>query len=86
MTPAQALREAHVAGQQGLFEVSSHALRRMMERNVTREDIRCALRSATSATHQDVDKWRLEGGRDVDGEPLGVVAVFVDRRIIITVF
>lgn len=69
------------------FDLSRHALRRMGERNVTRWDICLALSSATSATKEEgTDKWRLDGGCDDDGLPLGVVIVFTPRGLIVTVF
>ena len=86
MTSAKALQEAKAAGRSGLFEVSSHALKRMMERNVTRRDIQLALQSATAATHEGGEKWRLDGGKDDDGDDLGVVIVLAGRRIVVTVF
>ncbi len=67
------------------FELTFHALQRMRERNATRWDICLALRSATIALHQEGDRWRLEGGRDDDGEPLGLVVVFTGRGLIVTV-
>jgi hypothetical protein len=86
MTPSEALREAARAGYSGQFEVSSHCLRRMRERNVTRRDICLALRSATTAAHEDGEKWCLKGGRDDDGEALAVVIVFTGHGLIVSVF
>ncbi len=86
MTPSEALQQAALAGKMGQFDVSSHCLKRMRERRVTRYDIRLALQSATGATHQDGDKWRLEGGRDDGGDELGVVVVFTGHTLVVTVF
>jgi hypothetical protein len=86
MTPSDALKEAARAGKYRQFEVSSHAHKRMQERNVTRRDIALALASATSAAHQGGEKWRLDGGVDDAGDALGVVIVFTGRGLIVTVF
>lgn len=86
MTPAQALREASLAGRSRQFEISRHALTRMKERNVTVRDIGLALESATQATFEAENKWRLEGGEDDTGDPLGVVIVFTGRGLVVTVF
>ncbi|HKY37252.1 MAG TPA: hypothetical protein VJN18_15015 [Polyangiaceae bacterium] len=55
---------------------------------MTRRDICCALKSATTAQEQDATeaKWRLTGGCDDDGESLGVVIIFSGRQLIVTVF
>jgi hypothetical protein len=86
MTASEALRDAALAGRLGQFEVSSHCLVRMRQRNVTRRDICLALRSATSAVQQAEAKWRLNGGRDDDGEPLDVVVAFTGNVLVVTVF
>lgn len=87
MTPVEALREAARAGLANQFEVSSHAHRRMGERGATRADICCALRSSLAAIVQENDrKWRLEGGRDLDGDELIVVIVFTGQGVVVTVF
>ena len=86
MTPADALREASLAGRSGQFEVSSDCLVRMRQRNVTRRDICLALRSATSAVQQTEAKWRIDGGRDDDGDSLDVVVAFTSGVLVVTVF
>jgi hypothetical protein len=86
MTPAEALQEAARAGRSGQFEVSSHALKRMRERNVTRRDIRLALASAKVAIHQGGEKWRLEGGFDDASDALDVVIVLTGRGLVVSVF
>jgi hypothetical protein len=58
----------------------------MQQRSVGREDIRQALMSASTAVHEVDRKWRLEGGVDTDGDPLGVVIVFTGRGLVVTVF
>lgn len=86
MTPAEALREASLSGRFDQFEVSSHAMDQMLERNVTRRDIRCALKTASVAVSEPGERWRVEGGRDDAGDPLTLIVVFDGRTIIVTVF
>lgn len=86
MSPTEALQEALRAGRFGQFEVSSHCLDRMRLRNATRRDICCALKSATTAKHQEGSKWRLEGGCDEEGVRLDIVIVFTGRGLIVTIF
>lgn len=88
MKPDEALREASQAGRFNQFEISSHARQRMNERNVTRRDICCALQSASDAVMQSApeERWRLNGGRDDDGDALDVVIVLSGRRLIVTLF
>jgi hypothetical protein len=86
MTPTEALQAAALAGRLNQFEISSHALQRMRQRNVTLRDIRLALGSATTAIHEAGTRWRLEGGRDDDGDALDLVVVFNGRVLVVTVF
>ncbi len=87
MNSSEALKEASRAAFANQFEVSKHGLERMAERGATRKDICCAMRSASLATEQEHErKWRLEGGKDLDGEPLTVVIVFTGTGLVVSVF
>lgn len=86
MTPAEALREAALAGRVEQFEVSWHALQRMRERHVTHRDIATALKTATAATHEQGARWRLDGGHDIDGQSLVLVVVLTGRCLVVTMF
>jgi hypothetical protein len=81
-----ALRRAHHAGETNLFRLTAHAMQRMMERDVSRGDIASALRSATSAIAQPGDRWRLEGGADLAGDPLTIVAALRSGVVVVTMF
>lgn|GEM_PF-1808894 len=83
-SPDAALREAKLVAQLNQFGLSRHATRRMQERNVTRDDIRHALRTATEATYGD-RCWRLDGGRDLGGEDLTVVLTLSGGAVVVTV-
>lgn len=85
MSPAEALKEAKLVGRLGRFGLTRHAAERMRERNVIRKDIGHALQTANAAT-QDGECWRLEGGQDLEGDPLTVVVVFTGFGVVVTVF
>lgn len=87
MTPSEALAEVHRAGASGDFYVSPHARERQGERSVQRVDLQEAMRTATNATFQsDRDTWRIDGGKDFDGDDLTVVVVFDAGVVVVTVF
>jgi hypothetical protein len=88
VTPRDALEAAQEAGRTGrLLWWSTHAHEQARERNVTRCDARAALASATQAIYQpENDRWRIEGGKDLDGDDLTVVVVFEGGVIIVTFF
>ena len=87
VTPSQALDAVHEAGKTGRFDVSTHAKEEAAECSATRYDIQEALRTATTAIHQaGRDRWRIEGGKDLDGDDLTVVVVFEGDVVVITVF
>lgn len=85
MSPAEALKEARLVGRLGRFGLTRHAAERMRERDVSRKDIGQALQTANIAIRDD-ECWRLEGGHDLEGEPLTVVVVFTGFRVVVTVF
>lgn len=87
MTPKKALQAAALAGRIQQFDVSWHARQRMNERKVTQADLRAALSNASRAIYQETEnRWRLEGGADLDGDPLTLVVQFRPRCLLITVF
>ncbi len=89
MTSKEALREAQTGARLGRVEVSRHARTRMSQRGVKAEDLRTVIVSATSATEQKEDgeqRWRLEGGKDLDAEELTVVVAFRFGVTVVTVF
>jgi len=67
--------------------ITSHARRRMAERDVTELDVWMALLTATAAFPQsDLDNWRVEGGRDVDGDDLTLICDLDADVIVVTLF
>lgn len=64
-----------------------HARQQMRARRVRAADICRALATATRAVPQDSPrKWRFEGGTDVDGDDLIVVASFENGVVVVSVF
>jgi hypothetical protein len=85
VTPRDALEIANAAGRTGQFYVvCDHASRK---HNVTRKDIASGLATATRVSHQaDNDRWRIEGGHDLDGDGLTVIVAFEDGVIVVTAY
>lgn len=68
-TPAQALADIKGYTSANRIFVTSHAQMRLRQRGLTAEDLRSAIRSATSAEWREEDKaWRVSGGKDLDNE------------------
>ncbi len=65
---------------------TGHALTRMDDRGASRADVRSALITATSARRQERGTWRVEGGRDLDGDDLTAVVDIEADVIVVTVF
>ena len=70
----------------GIFLLSDHAEERMVERKVTRLDIRAAIAAATVAEWQESGTWAIRGGVDRQGMALTVVVVLVRGMMVVTVF
>ena len=85
MTPRKALQAAQAAGRTGQFYiVTNHPFGK---HNVTRNDIASGLATATRATYQaDNDRWRIEGGTDLDGDDLTVILAFEAGVIVVTAY
>jgi hypothetical protein len=87
MSPSEALAAAREAGVTGRFFIVAHALSRQEERSVSRFDLRNALMTAKVARYQpSKDRWRLEGGVDLDEDDLTVVIEIDSGVVVITVF
>ncbi len=85
MTPRQALEAVRAAGRTDQFYIATD--HPFGKHNVTRHDIASGLATAAKATHQpDNDRWRIEGGHDVDGDDLTVIVRFEDGVIVVTAF
>jgi len=87
VTPEEALEAAQDAGRTGRLDWTPHAYEQARKRNIKKLDARAALASATHAVYQpENDRWRIEGGQDLEGDDLTVVVVFEGLLVIITFF
>jgi hypothetical protein len=83
----KALELAREAASQGLVVFSEHARLRMVQEQVSENDVVIAMRTATRADPGDgPDRWRLSGGATDDGRELCVVVALVWNTIVVTVF
>jgi hypothetical protein len=58
----------------------------MRERGASRADVRRALETATGCEAEPDERWKVTGGVDLDGDPLGAVVVLEDGVVVVTVF
>lgn len=65
---------------------TGHALLRMDGRGANPNDVRNALITATSARRQERGTWRIEGGRDLDGDDLTAIVDIEADVIVVTLF
>ena len=86
MNSSDALREIQGHAAVNSIRFTDHAEARMSARSVSRADVRCALVTADVAVAGDNGAWRVEGGRDLDGEGLAVVVVIDRGAVVVTVF
>jgi len=91
MDAKQALDAAKTASAQRRVRVSRHGREQMECRCASWADVLEAVFTATSAIYDPGDppreKWRFEGGRDVDGDGLVLVVEFTDGEArVVTVF
>ncbi len=75
------------AARYGRVILSRHAQDEAENANVQAMDIENAIRTATAAVPQENEKYRLEGGTDLDGGALTVVVREIQPGLfVITVF
>jgi hypothetical protein len=78
-TPQQALADIKGLTSAGRIFITTHARKRMSLRQITAEDIRVAIPSATGAEwNEEDDAWRVYGGVDLDGEET-IVGVAIEH-------
>jgi hypothetical protein len=77
MEPADALALAKQLAVGGRVTWSKHGIDRGVQRNASALDVKNAILTATTAVYREEnDAWKLEGGVDLDDEPLSVVLAF----------
>lgn len=94
MTEQEALAAARAAAALDQFREGWHGTRQPYQmglsrnqwREVTRDDIRRALKTATSAVCEGGDKWRFSGGQDLDDEELVVVFIVTPPGKVVTTY
>jgi hypothetical protein len=83
---AQALADVRGYASAGRIALAEpHVPKRMRERGVRFEDLRCALTGATACHAEPKERWRVDG-RDRDGDDLTVVVVLEDGVLVVTLF
>jgi hypothetical protein len=85
MSPAVALAMIRRAAATHQLRIVTHARERMVQRGMRLADVEHACLSALDATLQDNERWRLDG-KDLDGDPLTVIATIQADVIVVTVF
>jgi len=84
---ADALARIQHAARHGRVLLSRHAQDEAENAGVQARDIENAIRTATVAIEQEQQKYRLEGGCDLDGDALTVVVREVQPGLlVVTVF
>lgn len=87
MSDARALAEIKRLASLGRVDYPAHALERMDERGVERDDVIRALLTASRARWQsNHGTWCVEGGIDRAGDDLTVIVVIEADLVVITVF
>lgn len=85
MTPDEALIQARKVPPHAI-NFSEHARKRRVERRANAADVCSALSTAKVAIAQVDGAWRFEGGVDLDGDDLIVVAVFRHDLLVVSIF
>jgi len=87
MTPTEALTWIQGMFAANRYALTPHAQQRMRSRHIRFDDLRLAAASATRAVLQPAnDRWRVEGGRDMDGDDLTLVVEVRADVLIITLY
>jgi len=82
--PTRARRRIRTLCRAGRWEILLHALDRMIEHDVTVEDVRSVLIGAGSCRAAG-EQWRLSG-LDIVGEPLELIVELTGDVIVVTLF
>jgi hypothetical protein len=85
MTPAEALELIQEYVHFGRTRFTTHALRRMFQRNISRQDVYTAINTALSCLVQEDESWRVTG-QDKEGDELTVIVSIEGGNVIITVY
>ncbi|HEY3545334.1 MAG TPA: DUF4258 domain-containing protein [Propionicimonas sp.] len=86
MQPVEALEAVKGYAGANRIYIGDHARERMEERGATERDIREALMTASACGLQTNGRWKVTGGRDLDGTELELVVVIEDGLVVMTLF
>jgi len=84
VNPTRASRRIRSLCRAGRWEILPHAVERMIERDVTVDDVRAVLIGAESCRAKG-KRWRLSG-LDVLGQPLDLVVELTADVLVVTLF
>lgn len=85
MTPAEALELIKEYASFGRVSFEDHSLDQLEDRNISREDVYCALETATSCQAEPKERWKMTGV-DTWGETLNVIVAINGAVCVITIF
>ncbi len=84
MNPTRARRKIRELARAGKWEIASHAVKRMVERDATVHDVYAVLTRAESCHPSDA-RWRL-AGVDTIGEELVLLVELMEEVVVVTLF
>lgn len=84
-SPEEALKDIKGYAGAGRVAYTRHGYDRLEERNVTEDDVLCALKKAADCTEQEDETWRVNGP-DMEGDELTVIVVIESGLLVVTVF
>ena len=85
MTPAEAIELIKDCAKWGRVAFEDHALDQMEDRNISREDVFCALESARECEAEAKGRWKVTGD-DAWGDDLRVIVAINGAVCVITIF
>ena len=83
MSPDEAIERARLAVRRGHLRFSFHTIRERTDlRGANRDDIKEVIETCSGAVQhpERLNRWRLTGGVDLDGDGLDVVVAFDEAR------
>ena len=85
MGPTRARRRIRELARAGRWEITSHALESLVERDASVEDVFRVLMSAKTCHSAPTGRWRL-GGEDCLGDPLTLIVQLHAYVVVVTLF
>ncbi len=85
MGPTRARRRIRELARAGRWEITSHALESLVERDASVEDVFTVLTSAKTCHSAPTGRWRLSG-EDRLGDPLTLIVALHTHVVVVTLF